>query len=159
MFLISPLDSTFQLILVASRSCASTPTDDFKVALSNFKALHSAPELPDVNSVTYEYFIRACERLLPVGDVQTKLAEQAFSLCRQKGLVTPQIIKQTHCFIPTIVDELEKVKASSFATMGDMAAGKTQSQQIELMLPESWCASVPERLRQRKVHLDSYYLQ
>jgi hypothetical protein len=149
---------TFQLILVASRSSASAPTDDFKVALSTFKALHSEPELPDVNSSTYEYFLRACERLLPLGDLQTKLIEQAFTLCRRKGLVSPQIIKQSHCFVPTILDELVKTNAPSFTTMGDKnAEGRHQAQPSDL-IPESWCAAIPEKYRQRRVQLENCHI-
>lgn len=78
--------------------------------------------------------------------------------------MTPQIVKQTHCLVPTILDELEEVKVSSFATMADkMVEGRKQSPNTEL-IPESWCSAIPEKYRQRKVQLgecnsDSYYMQ
>lgn len=151
--LISPL----KLILAAAKSSNSSNLGDFDLALSIFKSLHADEGLPDPNSATYEYFIQGCSRLLPEGQVQTKLVTQAFKLCRHRGLVTPLMIRQTHSFIPELKDELEKKRAPSFVTMGDKIASH-QMRDIDL-IPESWCSGVPEKYRKRKVEFGERYSQ
>jgi hypothetical protein len=139
------------LILAAARSPSSAAREDFDLAVANFKTLHSTESTPSPNSATYEYFIQACTRLLPVGSVQTKLVQQAFTLCRQRGLVTPLIVRQTHSLIPALKEELEKSPGSSFSTMGDKMAAY-EPREIDL-IPQSWCSGIPEKYRKRKVDL------
>ncbi len=157
-FLSTPNSNSYfslQLILAAAKSIQSTNRDEFELALSIFKVLHSEARLPDPNSATYEYFLQACSRLLPIGPVQTKLTQQAFKLCRQRGLVTPLIIRQIFSLIPEIKDELESLPVPSFTTMGDKIAS-SQQRDVDL-IPESWCSGVPEKYRKRKVVLGECY--
>jgi len=128
----------------------------FEIALDHFKALHTDDSLPKPNSSTYEFFIRACSRLLPPGNVQAKLASQAFRLCRDKGLVTPPTVKFIHCIAPDLLDGLETAHPSSFTTMGDKQAGRdvrsSRHRNMEI-IPDAWCFAVPETRRKKQVEL------
>lgn len=137
------------LILAAAKSKSLATREDFELALESFKTLHSEQGTLSPNSATYEYFIQACTTLLPVGSVQTKLVLQAFKLCQQRGLVSPLVVRQIYNIIPEVKDELEKLPASSFSTMGDKMSNFKQHS-IDL-IPLSWCSGVPEKYRKRKV--------
>jgi len=138
------------MILAAARTSPFGSMSNFEVALTTFKELHSDPNKPNPNSVTYEYFVQACTRLLPAGDVRDKLIRQAFDLSRQKGFVTPYLVAQVHCLLPDVVDLLER--APHFNTMADKKLSRRKHPDYKL-LPEEWCSSVPLKYRKRRVEL------
>lgn len=86
----------FQLILAAANSNWNHTTNKeyFGVALENFKTLHMDSFDAKPDSLTYEFFLRACNRLLPEGETRSKLVEKAFDLCSKNGLVTVSICKE-----------------------------------------------------------------
>lgn len=136
-----------QLILAAAKSNPSNNMRAFNIAVGAFKALHSSTDRP--NSATYEYFLRACSRLIPDGVSQTEWTHRVFLVCRQRGLVTPLIIRLVCCFLPEIIEELEK--APRFGTMGDRKlSGRPPNVYI---IPASWCSATPAKDRRQRVEI------
>jgi len=148
----SPCSILLQLILAAARSKPSTDMRGFKIAVAAFKALHQNNDQQNPNSTTYEYFLRACARLIPDGESQAMWTQRAFTECRQRGMVTPRIVRRVCDVLPEVVDELEK--NPRFQTMGDreMSDGSRSSYDI----PASWCHALPRKDRSRKVEIGEH---
>jgi hypothetical protein len=138
-----------KVVLAAAKSNPSASLRNFNIAVAAFKALHSNDDEQSPNSNTYEYFLRACSRQLPAGDSQTTWTHRAFTLCRERGLVTPLLIKQVCCVLPGIVEELEK--APRFATMGDRKL--SDGPHNLYVIPGSWCRAVSDKDRSKKVEV------
>lgn len=138
-----------KLILAVAKSDPSVGMEAFKIAVAALKALHSK-EMP--NTTTYVYFIRACLRLLPEGPSQTTFIDRAFTLCQERGLVTPVIIRQVCCVLPYVVDDLEELP--SVLTMGDEVR-TTYSPQKLRVIPFAWRRHVPDQDQEEKVELIS----
>eukprot|EP00980_Cylindrotheca_fusiformis_P009727 scaffold2149_cov187-Cylindrotheca_fusiformis.AAC.5 len=114
--------------------------ESFETALSNFKLLHTAGADTKPNILSYEFFLRACHRLLPSGETQRKLVGKAFEQCSRRGLVTGAICGEAaKSDLPMILDALEQIEVS-----GNEATG---------LIPMTWCQNVPHRQRFRKVSL------
>ena len=62
--------------------------------MDNFKILHTDGTNAQPDMLTYEFFLRGCNRLLPKGETQTKLVKKAFDLCSKHGLVTPAVYRE-----------------------------------------------------------------
>jgi hypothetical protein len=130
-----------QLILAAANSFSEEPCrnrESFEVALENFKALHAGTDIrPDI--LTYEFFLRTCNRLLPSGNTRSKLVEKAFALCSKRGLVTSAICREAaksdfHMMLNKLETRASKVEGMAF-------------------IPYAWCEKVPYRKRSQTVSL------
>ena len=64
----------------------------FKVALHAFQSLRISPT-DKPNSFTYAFLIKACNSLLPLGDVRYKVVTQAFKECCSAGMLSNEILK------------------------------------------------------------------
>jgi hypothetical protein len=134
-----------QVILTAARYLTTSSTDYkeiFEEAVKPFKLLHSNETSASPNSATYEFFLKACFKLLPQGETRSKLVGKALELCRQRGLVTAQVCREAYKSDPKLV--LDRFDTTRKGEMEEIA-----------VIPESWCNHVPYRKRNREVKLTS----
>ena len=75
-------------------------TPAFKVALHAFQSLRNSPT-DQPNSFTYAFFIKACNSLLPLGDVRYKVVTQAFNECCSAGVLSQEVLKWFKLGIPS----------------------------------------------------------
>jgi hypothetical protein len=132
-----------QVILTAARATPDSALDMkelFSVALKKFKSLHEDGTASSPNSATYEFFLKACHRLLPEGVTRSKLVDRALDLCRQRALVTGQACREAFKCDPSLL--FNKLNTS----IEDEAAEL-------VVIPASWCSQVPHRWRVREVRL------
>jgi hypothetical protein len=132
-----------QVILTAARATPDSALDMkelFGVALEKFKSLHEDETLASPNSATYEFFLKACHRLLPEGVTRSKLVDRALDLCRQRALVTGQACREAFKCDPILL--FKKLDTS----IEDEAVGR-------VFIPTSWCNQVPNKWRVREVKL------
>jgi hypothetical protein len=131
-----------QVILTAARASPDSALDMkelFGVALEKFKSLHEDGTPSSPNSATYEFFLKACHRLLPEGETRSKLVDRTLDLCRQRNLVTGQACREAFKCDPLLL--FKKLNTS----IEDEALGRIQ-------IPASWCSQVPNRWRVREVN-------
>lgn len=100
------------------------------MALSHFKALHTNATSANPNCLTYEFFLKACNRLLPEGETRSHLVIKALELCRQRGLVTAQVCREAYKCDSQVV--LERLDATPNGGMEDI-----------IVIPDGWCDHVP----------------
>jgi hypothetical protein len=136
-----------QLILAAANSCSEEPSRNreiFEVALKHFKALHTGTDIrPDI--LTYEFFLRTCNILLPRGNTRSKLVEKAFALCSKRGLVTSTICR-------------EAAKSDFRMMLNKLETRADNKEEGMAFIPDEWCEKVPYRKRNQKVSLGSGYV-
>jgi hypothetical protein len=135
-------------MLTAARASTESRTlnrEKFDLALKNFKLLHElGSDATQPNSYTYDFFLKACRNLLPDSETRQGLAEKAFKLCQQKGLVTAEICVETYRlspkFVLSVLDTSGKSKEAASA-----------------VIPDRWCVNVPSRFRERRVDFPILY--
>jgi hypothetical protein len=133
-----------QVILAAARYLPTSLLDYkviFEEAVKPFKLLHTNETSAIPTSATYEYFLKACFKLLPAGETRSKLVGKALELCRQRGLVTGQVCREAYKSDPKLV-------LARFDT-----TRKGEMEEI-VVIPENWCNHVPYRRRIREVKLN-----
>jgi hypothetical protein len=108
----------------------------FNLALNTFKMFHGENPVASPNTSTYEIFLRACNRL-PVGEVRSKLAIKAFTLCRSNGLVSPKVCRQTY-------------QASPEWALMELKTTEKGMIQNTFMIPDVWKKNVPNKQRVEK---------
>jgi len=64
----------------------------FKVALYAFQSLRKSP-IDKPNSFTYAFMLKACNSLLPLGDIRYKVVTQAFKECCNEGMLSNEVLK------------------------------------------------------------------
>ena len=74
-------------------------TPAFKVALSAFQSLRKSP-VDKPNSFTYAFMIKACNSLLPLGDIRYKVVTQAFKECCDAGMLSNEVLKWLKSGVP-----------------------------------------------------------
>ena len=74
-------------------------TPAFKVALHAFQSLRKSP-IDKPNSFTYAFMIKACNSLLPLGDVRYKVVTQAFKECCDAGMLSNEVLKWFKLGVP-----------------------------------------------------------
>lgn len=126
---------------------------DFNIAVAALKALHASTGLQSPSSTSYEYFLRACSRLTQDSASQKAWTHRGFAACRQRGLVTPLVIRLVCSVLPEIIDELEK--APRFETMGDRKL--SEGSRNVFVIPASWCSGIPAKHRSQKIELADRY--
>ncbi|CAJ1895205.1 unnamed protein product [Cylindrotheca closterium] len=139
-----PDTSTFNwLILAAANSLSSDAEIDaekFGFALEHFQKLHAPDASQKPDSLTYEFFLRACHRLLPRGETRTELVGKVLSLCSKRGMVTTEIVSEA--------------AKSDFSTVMERLDTTEQSRKDSIVyIPDDWCHNVPKRRRMKEVHL------
>lgn len=75
-------------------------TPAFKVALHAFQSLRKSP-FDKPNSFSYAFMIKACNSLLPLGDVRYKIVTQAFKECCDAGMLSNEVLKWLKSGVPT----------------------------------------------------------
>jgi hypothetical protein len=135
-------------MLTAARASTESRTmnrEKFDVALKNFKLLHELDsEATQPNIYTYDFFLKACRNLLPDSEIRQSLAEKAFKLCQQRGLVTAETCVETYRVSPKyILNVLD-------------TSGKS-NEAASAVIPDRWCLNVPTRFRERRVDFPALY--
>ena len=132
-----------QLILAAANSHSSDSeiaTANFEFALDHFKSMHESTGGPSPDSLTYEFFLRTCWRLLPEGETRCKLAGRALSLCAKAGLVTAGICNEAaKSDLTGVLEQLDTTEETRRDLIG--------------CIPDDWCRNVPKRRRKKEVNL------
>ena len=87
-------------------NCAATTlgnldkkTPAFKVALHAFQSLRKSP-VDRPNSFTYAFMLKACNSLLPLGNIRYKVVTQAFKECCDAGMLSNEVLKWLKSGVP-----------------------------------------------------------
>jgi hypothetical protein len=132
-----------RVILAAARSTNRTVEDSresFQSALKYFRETHDESKSKvKPNSFTYGYFLKACGSLLAAGPEREKLMAKAFSLCRQKSLVSKEILADSAKLIPDILK----------ANLRAEGVIKDYEEDIPgfFLLPHDWTRNLPPKDR------------
>jgi hypothetical protein len=135
-------------MLTAARAATESPTlnrEKFDLVLKNFKSLHAMEsEATQPNSYTYDFFLKSCRNLLPGSETRQTLAEKAFKLCQQKGLVSAEICVEAYRLSPEFVSSVLDTSGKS-------------NEAASAVIPDSWCVNVPAHRRERRVDFPTLY--
>jgi pentatricopeptide repeat protein len=127
-------ESHNSIIFAASRShsrSAEQKLEDFRDAIRHFRTVHKIRP----NSSTYSFFIKACRSLVSDGDDRQKLVSQAFTLCREKKLVSTAVLGEVFLASPSFLKEQLELEGVPF--------DEEEAQLREI--PKEWCSNLGSR--------------
>jgi len=139
-----PDTSTVNWLILAAATSHNTDaeidTKNFQFALEHFQTLHTPEAGLTPDSLTYEFFLRACQRLLPRGQTRSDLVGKVISLCSKAGLVTSEIVcEAAKSDFNTVLERLDTTEESRRDSI--------------VYIPDDWCRKVPKRRRKKEVDL------
>lgn len=143
------IESHNSVIHAAARSpsvTAEEKLEDFGDALKHFRALHKSETLHPT-CLSYSFFLNACRKLLVDCDDRRNLVKKAFGLCRQKALVSVEVLGEMYRCMPEFLKEELAKEGVEF----DLVDAKIDH------IPESWCSNTVSRKRTQDINLKRWH--